>query len=70
MSQKSPVPAKPATAKLTVSRAEAAEMLSVDVQTVDRAIAGKKLRASKVGRRVLVRVADLDAMLDANAMVQ
>jgi excisionase family DNA binding protein len=45
-------------------------MLSVDVQTVDRAIAGKKLRASKVGRRVLVRVADLDAMLDANAMVQ
>lgn len=54
--------------KLTVSRAVAAEMLSVDVQTVDRAIADKTLRASKIGRRVLIRVADVEAMLSATAV--
>lgn len=53
--------------KLTVSRAVAAEMLSVDVQTVDRAIADKTLRASKIGRRVLIRVADITALLDKSA---
>ncbi len=52
--------------KLTVSRDVAAEMLSIDIQTIDRQIATKKLRASKVGRRVLVRVADIEKMLDAN----
>jgi excisionase family DNA binding protein len=50
--------------KITVSRDEAAEALSVDVQTIDRLIAAKKLKASKVGRRVLIRVAALEAMLD------
>jgi excisionase family DNA binding protein len=54
--------------KITVSRDEAAEALSVDVQTIDRLIAAKKLRASKIGRRVLIRVAALEAMLDANAV--
>jgi excisionase family DNA binding protein len=51
--------------KLTVSRADAAAMLSVDVQTIDRLITAKKLRASKPNRRVLVRVADIEKMLDA-----
>jgi excisionase family DNA binding protein len=54
--------------KITLSRDEAAEALSVDVQTIDRMIAAKKLKASKVGRRVLIRVAALEAMLDAHAV--
>jgi excisionase family DNA binding protein len=54
--------------KITVSRDEAAEALSVDVQTIDRLIAAKKLKASKVGRRVLIRVAALEAMLDDTAV--
>jgi excisionase family DNA binding protein len=54
--------------KITVSRDEAAEALSVDVQTIDRLIAAKKLKASKVGRRVLIRVAALEAMLDNTAV--
>jgi excisionase family DNA binding protein len=59
---KSPVPS------ITISRQEAAEALHVDVQTVDRAIAAKNLRASKIGRRVLVRVSDIERMLDAQAV--
>ena len=60
MSKNSPVQ------KLTVGRDIAAEMLECDVQTIDRQIAAKKLRASKIGRRVLIRVADIERMLDAN----
>ena len=56
--------------KITVSRNEAADALSVDVQTIDRMIAAKKLRASKLGRRVVVRLADIEKMLDANPAVQ
>jgi excisionase family DNA binding protein len=55
--------------KITISRDDAADALSVDVQTIDRMIAAKKLRASKLGRRVLVRVADIEKMLDANPAV-
>jgi excisionase family DNA binding protein len=51
---------------LTLSRLEAAAAIGVDVQTIDRCIAAKKLRASRLGRRVVVRVADLERMLDAN----
>ncbi len=51
---------------LTVSRNEAAALLGVDVQTIDRQIADKKLRASKIGRRVVVRLAHLEKMLDAS----
>jgi excisionase family DNA binding protein len=54
--------------KITVSRDEAAEALSVDIQTIDRMISAKKLKASKIGRRVLIRVAALEAMLDAHAV--
>jgi excisionase family DNA binding protein len=53
--------------KLTVSTDEAAEMLGVNPQTVARQIARKKLRASRVGRRVVIRVADIEKMLEANA---
>jgi excisionase family DNA binding protein len=56
--------------KITVSRNEAADALSVDVQTIDRMIAAKKLRASKLGRRVIVRLADIEKMLDANPAVR
>ena len=53
---------------LTVSTDEAAELLGVDPQTITRQIARKKLRASHVGRRVVIRVADIEKMLEANAV--
>jgi excisionase family DNA binding protein len=53
--------------KLAISREQAATALSVDVQTIDRMIAANKLRASKLGRRVVIRVADIERMLDANS---
>jgi excisionase family DNA binding protein len=52
--------------RLTVSINTAAEMLEVSSQTVARMIKSKKLRATKVGRRVLIRFADIEKMLDAN----
>jgi excisionase family DNA binding protein len=64
----STAPRLPWRERLTIFREEAAAILSVDVQTIDRAIAAKKLRASKLGRRVLVRVADIEMTLDASAI--
>lgn len=51
---------------LTVSRHVAAALLGVNIQTIDAMISAKKLRASKVARRVFVRVSALETMLDAN----
>jgi excisionase family DNA binding protein len=66
----SPVPAKPTlaerlAARLTVTREEAADALTFDVQTIDRLISSKKLKASKIGRRVVIKVPSLIAMVDA-----
>jgi excisionase family DNA binding protein len=58
----------PASSKLAVSRESAADALSVDIQTIDRMIKANKLRASKLGRRVVIRVADVERLLDANAV--
>ncbi len=68
MSKKLPVKiaSKPTPPRLTYSRAEAAAALGVDKQTIDALISTDKLRASKPGRNVLIRVADIEAMLDAN----
>jgi len=52
--------------KTAISRSEAADALSVDIQTIDRLITAKKLRASKLGRRVVIRTADIEKLLDAN----
>ena len=41
--------------KITLSRHEAAEALSLDVQTIDRMIKAKELHASKLRRRVVIR---------------
>lgn len=56
--------------RLTVSIATAAEMLDISSQTVARYIKCKKLRAAKIDRRVMIRVADIEKMLDANPAVQ
>ena len=45
---------------------EAAAALNVVPLTVRRLIKSGKLRASKVGRRVIVRPADIDKFLDNN----
>jgi excisionase family DNA binding protein len=51
--------------KITISRAEAANALSVDIQTIDNMIADGRLRASKLGRRVVIRIVDIEKMLTA-----
>jgi excisionase family DNA binding protein len=61
-----PVLSPSAVKPLAVSRIDAAKALSVDIQTIDGLIASKRLKASKIGRRVLIRVAALEALLDAN----
>jgi excisionase family DNA binding protein len=58
------------TQRLTVSIYTAAEMLEVSSTTVERWIKNKKLRASKIARRVMVRVSDIEKMLDANPCVE
>jgi excisionase family DNA binding protein len=49
-----------------ISIAEAAETLGVVPLTISRLIKAKKLRASHVGRRVVIRVADIDKYLADN----
>ena len=49
---------------------EVAEYLGVAPLTVRRLIVAKKLKASHVGRRVVVRFADLEKYLDANPAVE
>jgi excisionase family DNA binding protein len=49
---------------------QVAEYLGVVPLTVRRLIKARKLRASKVARRVVIRPADLDAYLDANPAVR
>jgi excisionase family DNA binding protein len=53
---------------LTVTRKQAAALVGCDTKTIDRAIAAKKLRASKgaFGDRVVIRLADIERALDAN----
>ena len=52
-----------------ISIAEAAETLGVVPLTISRLIKAKKLRASKIGRRVIIRVADIDKYLDEHQAV-
>jgi excisionase family DNA binding protein len=49
-----------------VSVNEAAELLGVVPLTIRRLIKDCKLRAVHVGRRVMIRVSDLEAFLAAN----
>lgn len=71
-----PVIAEPsAVARITYRRDEAADALGVSVQTVDAWVAAGVLRASKPpgvsgkpGRYLLIRAADIEAMLTASAV--
>lgn len=64
-----PVPSPaPAIGRLTLSRREAAQSLGLDIQSVDALILSKRLRASKVGRRVLIHVSALESMLEDHAI--
>jgi hypothetical protein len=65
-----PITAPDEAPSLAISREAAAKALSVDIQTIDGLIASKQLKASKLGRRVLVRVASLITLLDENPAVQ
>lgn len=49
-----------------VSRVRAAERLDCSVQLIDKFIRLGKLRAYHVGRKVVVREADLLSMVEAN----
>ncbi|MGY2983826.1 helix-turn-helix domain-containing protein [Bradyrhizobium sp. USDA 4508] len=50
----------------SLSVEEVAVALNVVPLTVRRLIAAKKLKASRVGRRVIVRPSELDRFLEAN----
>jgi excisionase family DNA binding protein len=52
--------------KIVVSIREAAEMLGVHEDTIRRWIKIGKLRATKVDRRVLIKLADIEQMLADN----
>jgi excisionase family DNA binding protein len=52
--------------RLTVSVAEAAGMLGVSKMTITRMIKAGKLKATKIDRRVLIKLADIEATLDAH----
>jgi excisionase family DNA binding protein len=54
------------TKRITISIADAAEMLGVHGDTITRMIKTKKLRATKVDRRVLIKLADFEQMLADN----
>lgn len=49
---------------LAVSIADAARMLSVSHSTLKREIARGNLKACRVGRRIVIRVTEIDAYLD------
>ena len=51
-----------------VSRARAAELLSVSQQTIDRQIRLSLLEASRIGRRIVVSVASIYRLLEASRL--
>jgi excisionase family DNA binding protein len=51
---------------ICISVAQAAEAFGVVPLTITRLIKANKLRASRVGRRVVIKVADLDKYLTEN----
>jgi excisionase family DNA binding protein len=52
-------------APVYVSRVRAAEMLSVNVQTIDKLLREGRLPAFRVGRAVRIKLSDLNAALEA-----
>jgi len=55
--------------RIAVSIPEAAEQLSVSESTIKREITRGRLRFSKVGRRVVIRVTEIEDYLDRNSGV-
>jgi excisionase family DNA binding protein len=70
MSKALPANPMPASGRGCMSIDAVAEYLGVVPMTVRRLIDAKKLRASHVGRRVIIRAADVEKYLDANSTVQ
>lgn len=60
----------PVVQPITVSPAVAAQMIGCVPLTISNYIKAGKLRASKIGRRVYIRVADIDAMMAKHARDQ
>jgi excisionase family DNA binding protein len=61
-----PHTAMPARVKLALTRAEAAESLGMSVDSFERYVQGQ-VRLVRLGRLVLVPVAELERWLEANA---
>ena len=53
----------PATRPLALSKAKAAQALGISVRTVDYCIANHGIRVTRIGRRVLVPLNSLEALL-------
>lgn len=49
--------------RLALEKAEAGRVLSVSSKTIERLIASGKLRAQRIGRRVVIPVAELNKLL-------
>ncbi|MFI5107974.1 MAG: helix-turn-helix domain-containing protein [Terriglobales bacterium] len=67
-SQKKPRAAPSAADVQYISRYDAAAFLCVNVQTIDKLIRDKAVRASRMGRRVIVRRDDLLRYVERNAV--
>ncbi|HLP10222.1 MAG TPA: helix-turn-helix domain-containing protein [Opitutaceae bacterium] len=50
--------------KLALSRAEAAQRLSISIPSLDRAVVRGLLKPSRIGRRLVFTVAELQRFLD------
>lgn len=53
---------------LYISRAQAAALLSCDVQSLDKAIRKGRLPVSRLGRKVLIKQEELLRLLDAGEL--
>jgi excisionase family DNA binding protein len=54
--------ARPVAKKKLQSRQTTAEQANVDIRTIDRMIKAGKIEALKIGRRVMVRIADANRL--------
>ena len=58
------------TGKLAYSKAEAADAIGVSVRTIDNLIAVKQLTVRRIGRRVIIPLSSLTALLRSDSYTE
>lgn len=66
--KRKPKPPLDMSSRLTLSLAELSSATDLSVRTLRRKIESGKLRASRIGQRILVRVDEVNRFLDKNQM--